>query len=131
MEDHNSKKRPHPDDDGDVGPQPQQQVDDDDDYGPSLPVEVGAPPAAKKRKTLAFQKLYLAMLPSAERYEKSYMHRDVVTHVAVSKTEFILTASVDGQVKFWKKQPVGVEFVKHIRAHLGMFYILTHSPNNY
>ena len=31
------------------------------------------------------------------RYEKSYMHRDVVTHVAVSAAEFVVTGSVDGE----------------------------------
>lgn len=59
------------------------------------------------------------MLPSAELYEKSYMHRDFVTHVAISKADFIITGSVDGHVKFWKKQPEGIEFIKHFRAHSG------------
>jgi len=36
-----------------------------------------------------------------------------------SRTDFIVTASQDGHVKFWKKQVEGVEFVKHFRAHLG------------
>jgi peptidylprolyl isomerase domain and WD repeat-containing protein 1 len=53
-------------------------------------------------------------------YEKSYMHRDTVTHVAVAgPADFILTASADGHVKFWRKTPVGVQFAKHFRAHLG------------
>jgi peptidylprolyl isomerase domain and WD repeat-containing protein 1 len=47
------------------------------------------------------------------------MHRDIVTQLIVTKTEFIITASQDGHVKFWKKQPVGIEFVKHFRSHLG------------
>ena len=34
------------------------------------------------------------------------------------RTEFIITTSVDGHLKFWKKQEVGIEFVKHYRAHL-------------
>ena len=33
------------------------------------------------------------------RYEKSYMHRDVVTHVAVSAAEFFITGSDDGNTK--------------------------------
>jgi peptidylprolyl isomerase domain and WD repeat-containing protein 1 len=53
-------------------------------------------------------------------YEMSYMHRDIVTHVAVSATSYIITGSIDGHVKFWKKQPEGIEFVKHFRAHMGM-----------
>jgi len=37
----------------------------------------------------------------------------------VFKTDFIVTASQDGHVKFWKKLENDVEFVKHFRAHLG------------
>lgn len=47
------------------------------------------------------------------------MHRDVVTHVAVSAAEFLITASADGHLKFWKKKPSGIEFAKHFRSHLG------------
>ena len=36
-----------------------------------------------------------------------------------TRTDFIVTGSQDGHVKFWKKQVDGVEFVKHFRAHLG------------
>lgn len=74
------------------------------------------------------------------------MHRDTLVHVAVTRyvlsvlvssmtgpacaltsiacspsrvrTNFVLTASVDGVLKFWKKRPVGVEFVKLYRTHL-------------
>ena len=53
-------------------------------------------------------------------YERSYMHRDVVTHAAVAaEVDFIITGSADGHVKFWKKRPQGVEFAKHFRAHVG------------
>ncbi|CAI5487257.1 unnamed protein product, partial [Closterium sp. Naga37s-1] len=52
-------------------------------------------------------------------YEKSYMHRDWVTLVAVSDADFFITGSRDGHLKFWKKKAVGVEFAKHFRAHLG------------
>lgn len=31
------------------------------------------------------------------RYEKSYMHRDVVTHVAVSGADFFISGSMDGK----------------------------------
>lgn len=37
------------------------------------------------------------------------------------RSDFILTASQDGHVKFWKKkEDEGIEFVKHFRSHLGM-----------
>ena len=34
------------------------------------------------------------------------------------RTEFLITTSIDGHVKLWKKQEQGIEFVKHYRAHL-------------
>lgn len=81
--------------------------------GPAL-----AAPARPKRP-LQFEQAYLDSLPSAHMYEKSYMHRDVVTHVAVSAADFFITGSSDGHLKFWKKKPSGIEFVKHFRSHLG------------
>ena len=72
----------------------------------------------KKRKTLAHESVYLDALPSASMYEKSFMHRDTVTHVAFAPVhDFFITASADGHLKFWKKRHEGVEFVKHFRAH--------------
>lgn len=35
------------------------------------------------------------------------------------RTDFVITASQDGHIKFWKKRDLGIEFVKHFRAHLG------------
>jgi peptidylprolyl isomerase domain and WD repeat-containing protein 1 len=118
-------------DEADVGPA------DDDDFGPPRPSDVDETSDAhnnnnahdeeqpkKKQKIVKFEKLYLDLLPSAELYERSYMHRDVLSHIVVSKTDFIITASVDGHVKFWKKQPLGIEFVKHFLSHTGsvMYY---------
>lgn len=114
----------------------------DDDYGP-VPVappadetaeaaeaEVEDIPKKKKAKKLDFEELYLDNLPSSSYYEHSFMHRDVVTHVAVSKkTEFIITASMDGHVKFWKKMNDNIEFVKHFQAHLGRINAFVVSPD--
>lgn len=61
---------------------------------------------AKRARKLQFEQLYAAALPSANMYERSYMHRDTVTHTAASKAHFIITASMDGHVKFWKKVPI-------------------------
>ena len=91
--------------------------DSDDEFGPK---PVAAP--AKKRRVhkLKHEKLYLANLPKALMYEKSYMHRDVLTRVCVTpNTDFVVTASADGHLKFWKKLMAGVQFVKHFKAHLG------------
>ncbi|KAH7542021.1 hypothetical protein FEM48_Zijuj02G0029300 [Ziziphus jujuba var. spinosa] len=82
--------------------------------GPGPPV-----PRVRRKRPLQFEQAYLDSLPSANMYEKSYMHRDVVTHVAVSPADFLITGSVDGHIKFWKKKPVGIEFAKHFRSHLG------------
>ncbi|GAC95792.1 hypothetical protein PHSY_003368 [Pseudozyma hubeiensis SY62] len=106
-------------------------------------------PAQKKRRatTLAHQATYLAALPSSDRYFKSLMHRDTVNSVTVTpRSNFVITTSVDGWVKFWKKSSLApsataasmssrpsngvpsastlfsgssvVEFVKQYRAHL-------------
>jgi peptidylprolyl isomerase domain and WD repeat-containing protein 1 len=93
-------------------------ADDNSDgcIGP-LPIEATKP---KKKKVLAYEKVFLENLPSAESYERSYMHRDVISHVFVTKTDFIITTSCDGHLKFWKKkEDEGIEFVKHFRCHLG------------
>lgn len=48
------------------------------------------------------------------------MHRDQLCFVTMTPyTDFLITTSVDGVVKFWKKMAVGVEFVKEFRAHVG------------
>lgn len=72
---------------------------------------------------LPYEKLYLENLPDTECYEKSYMHRDVITHIVTTKTDFIITASVDGHLKFWKKLEDGIEFVKHFRSHLSECHV--------
>ncbi|CAL8999888.1 unnamed protein product [Prunus brigantina] len=79
----------------------------------------GPAPRSRPKRPLQFEHAYLDALPSAQMYEKSYMHRDVVTHVAVSSAEFVVTGSVDGHLKFWKKKAIGIEFAKHFRSHLG------------
>lgn len=76
----------------------------------------------KKRKTLPteLEKVYLAALPTAQRYSKSLMHRDQLAFVTMTPiTDFLITTSVDGVVKFWKKMADGIEFVKMFRAHQG------------
>jgi len=92
--------------------------EEDDEEELIGPVPVPVEPTKKKKK-LAFEKVYLSGLPKAETYEKSYMHRDVITHAETTVTDFVITASVDGHVKFWKKKEEDIEFVKHFRAHLG------------
>ncbi|KAF9565737.1 peptidyl-prolyl cis-trans isomerase [Agrocybe pediades] len=92
--------------------------DSDDDVGP-MPLPAGASGATKKkRKVLPHEKLYLEHLPNTNQYFKSFMHRDVVNFSVMTKTDFLITTSVDGVLKLWKKQEEGIEFVKVYRAHL-------------
>ncbi|XP_017097517.3 peptidylprolyl isomerase domain and WD repeat-containing protein 1 [Drosophila bipectinata] len=83
-----------------------------------MPSEQSAPAPAKKKKVLPYEHIYLENLPNAESYERSYMHRDVITHLVCTKSDFVVTASLDGHIKFWKKGELGIEFVKHFRSHL-------------
>lgn len=79
-------------------------------------------PDAPKKPQLKHESEFLRSIPSSSQYEKSFMHRDTISHVIATKTDFIITASVDGHLKFWKKKhSEGVEFVKHFRCHLSEF----------
>lgn len=107
MDDDNKRRHSQVDADG-------ASSDSESDYGPALP----AP--QKKRRKLPFEKTYLSALPQGKRYSKSLMHRDQLSYITLTPhTDFLITASVDGFVKFWKKQAVGIEFVKEFRAHPG------------
>ena len=88
----------------------------DDDMGPQLPTE--AP--KKKRRILPHEKLYVAALPKSPRYSKSLMHKEQLLFTTWTPiTEFLITSSIDGVVKFWKKIGDGIEFVKEFKAHEG------------
>ena len=59
-------------------------------------------------------------LPSSPRYSRSLMHKDQLSFVTITPhTDFLITSSLDGVVKFWKKMAMGVEFVKEFRVHDG------------
>ncbi|KAJ1567804.1 Leukotriene A-4 hydrolase, partial [Cladochytrium tenue] len=108
---------------GDIAGEGGNDDDDDDDVRPqpgSEAHDAAAHPKERKRtRVLPHDELYLSHLPSADLYERSLMHHDVVNLVAVTRTDFFITTSVDKHVKFWKKTDRGIEFVKHFRAHLG------------
>ncbi len=88
----------------------------EDDIGPALP---SSAPKRKRRK-LPYEKLYINALPSSQRYSKSLMHKDQLSFLTITPyTDFLITSSVDGVVKFWKKVAVGIEAVKEFKAHLG------------
>ena len=88
----------------------------DDGFGPALPAS--AP--KKKQRKLPYEKLYISALPSSPRYSKSLMHKDQLSFVTTApSTDFLITSSIDGVVKFWKKVAGGIESVKEFRAHVG------------
>ncbi|KAI2464367.1 hypothetical protein F4781DRAFT_74688 [Annulohypoxylon bovei var. microspora] len=89
----------------------------DDEMGPQLPSSVTAP--KKKRRILPHEKLYIEALPKSARYSKSLMHKEQLSFVNVTRSDFLITTSVDGVVKFWKKVAQGIEFVKEFKAHKG------------
>ncbi|KAI0109982.1 hypothetical protein F4814DRAFT_425188, partial [Daldinia grandis] len=89
----------------------------DDDMGPQLPSTACAP--KKKRRVLPHEKLYIEALPKSKRYSKSLMHKEQLAFVNVTRTDFLITTSVDGVVKFWKKVEQGIEFIKEFKAHQG------------
>jgi peptidylprolyl isomerase domain and WD repeat-containing protein 1 len=63
-------------------------------------------------------------------YERSYMHREALSHILVSpKFDFIFTASVDGHLKFWRKAVTGIEFVKTFRVNMAAITSMCLSPN--
>ncbi|KAL8770942.1 MAG: hypothetical protein Q9194_005035 [Teloschistes cf. exilis] len=87
-----------------------------DDIGPALPSS--AP--KKKRRELPYERLYIRALPSSPRYSKSLMHKDQLSFVTMTPyTDFLITSSIDGVVKFWKKIADGIEAVKEFKAHVG------------
>ena len=89
----------------------------DDDMGPQLP-SAAAP--QKKRRKLPYEKLYVSALPTSPRYSKSLMHKEQLSFVTMAPlTDFLITSSADGVVKFWKKGADGIEFVKEFKAHIG------------
>ncbi|ETI26965.1 hypothetical protein G647_10064 [Cladophialophora carrionii CBS 160.54] len=111
MSDTQSRKRPRsPDSAG-------SDSESDDDFGPALPSSV--PP--KKKRKLPYESLYVDALPKGLKYSKSLMHKDQLVSVTVapSPVDFVITTSVDGVVKFWKKIATGIEFAKEYRAHEG------------
>lgn len=72
----------------------------------------------------------ISKLPIAEAYEKSYSHSETVTHILCTpKSGFIVTADAGGDLKFWKKTTVGIEFVKRFKAHIGPIVGLSCTPD--
>jgi peptidylprolyl isomerase domain and WD repeat-containing protein 1 len=49
------------------------------------------------------------------------MHKEILQNILVSaKTDTLITISIDGHIKFWKKVYHLIEFIKHFKAHSGL-----------
>ena len=58
------------------------------------------------------------------------MHKEQLCFTSFTPhTDFLVTSSVDGVVKFWKKTNDGVEFVKEFKAHQGAMQSMTVSAD--
>ena len=92
-------------------------------------------PIKKKRRFLNKCRISRALqeIPTSQHYHVSYLHRSIITHVAISsKHDFVLSASEDGVVKFWKRLPSQnkcLEFIKSFLAHVGAITSLVTSSN--
>jgi len=83
--------------------------------------EVMVGPAVKRFDNVTIKELAFENLPSAKFYERSYMHKDIVNHIICSNiSDYIVTCSTDGMVKFWKKVFHLIEFVRQFKAHKGL-----------
>jgi hypothetical protein len=59
----------------------------------------------KKEKSVGstqLDNLYASFLRSSHYYERSYMNRDVLTHIIDTSTDFLIIVSQDGHMEFWK-----------------------------
>jgi len=107
----------------------EEESSDEEDVGPVAPPSEDSPketkkranegelPPKKRRKKMQNEDVFLNKLPSANQYEFSYLHRDTLTKLVCTKrNDFVLTASRDGWLKFWKKVPFNIEFAKQYRV---------------
>mmetsp|Transcript_20904 Transcript_20904/g.31181 ORF Transcript_20904/g.31181 Transcript_20904/m.31181 type:complete len:633 (-) Transcript_20904:535-2433(-) len=91
----------------------------------------------KKRAKISNVNKYLQHIPTAQSYEVSYAHRDVITGICMSNVHaMLISASADGIVKFWKRtapptksgpasESPCIEFVKSYQSHSGPVICLT------
>jgi len=113
----------------------QRNEESEDEIGPTIPSESTSTPSSSSlvnKVPLSTREDFLSLLPSAELYEKSFMHREAITHIIFTpRTDFLITASCDGIVKWWKKAATGIEFVKQFSSHNGAITSLCASPDGF
>ncbi len=75
--------------------------------------------------------MLLDNMPTSDLYEISFMHKETINNVVASpKADFIITVSIDGHIKFWKKVFQVVEFAKNFKAHSGLITGVALSKNH-
>lgn len=85
----------------------------------------------QRSNIVEYHDLVLSGLPASDLYELSYMHRETVNNIiSAPKTDFLITVSIDGHIKFWKKVFILVEFVKNFKAHNGLITGVSLSKNH-
>merc|ERR1719361_2196506 len=90
--------------------------------------KVSIPDAKRVKKDV--RDVDLERLPSSEWYEYSWMHKKTVTQIVMApQYDFLITTSIDGVIKFWKKIETGIEFVKEYHPHDGYIQCLDVSPD--
>mmetsp|Transcript_30995 Transcript_30995/g.45822 ORF Transcript_30995/g.45822 Transcript_30995/m.45822 type:complete len:635 (-) Transcript_30995:517-2421(-) len=101
----------------------------------SVKQEEPIPRKEGNKKRRIDEQIKLSEIPTSSHYHVSYMHREIVTHAVCSmKHGYVVTASQDGVVKFWKRKAIHssekeepseensgscLEFVKSFTAHAG------------
>jgi peptidylprolyl isomerase domain and WD repeat-containing protein 1 len=59
------------------------------------------------------------------------MHRDIINNIIASnKQNLIITSSIDGHIKFWKKTFSLIEFIKNFKAHTGLITSISLNKNH-
>jgi peptidylprolyl isomerase domain and WD repeat-containing protein 1 len=92
--------------------------------------EMVGPDLTKKPK-ITYLDIISENLPTSELYERSLMHRENINIILCSnKMNVIVTISVDGHVKFWRKSFRLIDFTKHFRAHTGIITCAAFNQSN-
>ncbi len=72
-------------DEGDIGPLPVSELPSSRSNASNENDDLQGGKKKRKKNGQEFQRLFLDNLPSAQMYERSFMHRDVVSHVITTR----------------------------------------------
>ena len=92
-------------------------------HGATIPVQSSSCSLRVFYRTLAVAKdsYYTSLIKVINQFEDIKMRSAdfvITAFVAICRTDFVITASQDGFLKFWKKLEESIEFVKVFRCHL-------------